>query len=99
MPPLSARPKGRANMLFPVLSNTALTPDLVSTQATIDCVLAYTYGLEDCRIAVEVTEERVLLSGTAPSCEAIDMAIGIAADLSSRRVISDVEIVPPAAPC
>ncbi|PYE23383.1 BON domain-containing protein [Rhizobium sp. PP-F2F-G20b] len=86
-------------MLFPVLSNTALTPDQGSTQATIACVLAYTYGLEDCRIAVAVTEEHVLLSGTAPSREAIDMAIGIAADLSSRRVVSDVEIVSPAAPC
>ena len=86
-------------MLFPVLSNTVLTPDLGSTEATIACVLAYTYGLEDCRIDLSVTDDHVLLSGTAPSSEAIELAIGIAADLSPRRVISDVEIVPPVEPC
>ncbi|KQS61339.1 hypothetical protein ASG39_17490 [Rhizobium sp. Leaf371] len=84
-------------MLFPVLSNGVLTPDLGSTEATIACVLAYTYGLEECRIDVSVRDDHVLLSGTAPSCEAIEMAIGIAADLSPRRVVSDIEIVAPTA--
>ncbi|KQR71639.1 hypothetical protein ASG25_08590 [Rhizobium sp. Leaf384] len=86
-------------MLFPVLSNTILTPDFGSTEATIACVLAYTYGLEECRIDVSVRDDHILLSGTAPSSEMADMAIGIAADLSPRRVLSDIEIIAPKAAC
>ena len=86
-------------MLFPVLSTPLMTPDFGSTEATIKCVLAYTYGLEDCRIDVTLCEGTVILTGTAPSTEAVKMAIGVAADLCSRPVVSDIVITAPEGGC
>ena len=86
-------------MLFPVFSTALMTPDFGSTEATIQCVLAYTYGLEDCRIEVTLCEGTVILTGTAPSLEAVKMAIGVAADLCSRPVVSDIVVPAPMVEC
>jgi osmotically-inducible protein OsmY len=81
-------------MLFPLFSN-AVTPaaDSGATRAAIKCLLAYTHGLEDCQIDVEVVDGIMTLTGTAPSEEAARAASAIAADFMSGRVACSIQVL------
>ncbi|WP_320199781.1 BON domain-containing protein [Agrobacterium sp. rho-13.3] len=80
-------------MLFPVLStHTESTSGHYATGAAIKSLLAYAHGLEDCQIDVEVSFGIVMLTGKASSVAAVDKAIQIASDISSRPVFSDIDV-------
>ncbi len=80
-------------MFFPVFSApSAPSSGQCATSAAIKSLLAYAQGLEDCQIDVEVTSDIVMLTGKASCNAAVDKAIGIAADVSSRLVFSDIDV-------
>lgn len=73
------------------------TPDVSSsghcaTCAAIRSLLAYAQGLEGCRIDVEVSQGIVMLTGHASCDAAVDKAIEIAADFSSKPVHSTIDV-------
>ncbi|NTE89265.1 BON domain-containing protein [Agrobacterium rubi] len=80
-------------MFFPVFSPaTESSSGQCATSAAIKSLLAYAHGLEDCQIDVEVSSGIVMLTGKANCIAAVDTAIGIAADVSSRPVFSDIDV-------
>jgi hypothetical protein len=80
-------------MLFPVPSTPAnLSLDHCATRAAIKSLLAYAHGLEDCQIDVEVCFGTIMLTGKASSVAAVDKAIRIASDVSSRPVFNDIDV-------
>jgi osmotically-inducible protein OsmY len=81
-------------MLFPLFSS-VVTPaaDFGATSAAIKCLLAYTSGLEDCQIDVEVIDGTIKLTGTAPSQEAAHAATALAADFRSGRVTCSIQVI------
>ncbi|SCX33118.1 BON domain-containing protein [Agrobacterium rosae] len=80
-------------MFFPVVSApSAPSSGQCATSAAIKSLLAYAHGLEDCQIDVEVSFGIVTLTGKASCNAAVDKAIGIAADVSSRPVFSDIDV-------
>lgn len=83
-------------MLFPLFTSAPLAPDSVAAGAAIKCLLAYTHGLEDCVIDVEITDGLVILTGTASSEPAARHATSIAANFTSCRVICTLRITSPA---
>lgn len=81
-------------MFFPSFTSAATTADPISTIEAIKCVLAYTHGLEDCQIEVEVVDGSIMLAGTASSEEAACAASAIAADLTSRPLLCGLRVAP-----
>lgn len=80
-------------MLFPVFSPLSEpSSGQCATSAAIKSLLAYAQGLEGCQIDVEVSSGIVTLTGNASSVAAVDKAIGIAADVSSRPVFSNIDV-------
>ncbi len=80
-------------MLFPVFSPPSESSSgQCATSAAIKSLLAYAHGLEDCQIDVEVSAGIVTLTGNAPCAAAVDKAIEIAADVSSRPVFADIDV-------
>ena len=67
-----------------------------ATCAAIKCLLAYTHGLEHCRIDVEIVDGVIVLTGMASSYGAARDACVIAADFSSTRVVCDLLVDPDA---
>ncbi len=82
-------------MLFPLFTSAPLAPDSVAACAAIKCLLAYTHGLEDCAIDVEITDGVVILTGMASSEPAARHATSIAANFTSSRVICTLQITSP----
>ncbi|XUY26300.1 BON domain-containing protein [Agrobacterium sp. rho-8.1] len=80
-------------MFFPVFSPSSdASSGQCATSAAIKSLLAYAHGLEDCQIDVEVSSGIVTLTGKATCVAAVDKAIGIAADISSMPVFSDIDV-------
>ncbi|MFS2155597.1 MULTISPECIES: hypothetical protein [unclassified Rhizobium] len=81
-------------MLFQSFASAATVADHISTIEAIKCVLAYTHGLEDCQIEVEVVDGSIMLAGTASSEEAACVASAIAADFTSKPVLCGLRVAP-----
>ncbi|MBO9101335.1 MULTISPECIES: BON domain-containing protein [unclassified Rhizobium] len=65
-----------------------------STRIAIECLLAYTFGHEDCEIEVEVSNGCVTLSGRAHSQSAAARAVEVAGEFTHKAVHSIIEIAP-----
>ena len=74
-------------MLFQPFASAATAVDPVATTEAIRCLMAYTHGLEDCLIDVEIVDGKILLTGTVSSEEAARIATSIAADFTSKPVL------------
>lgn len=84
-------------MFIPLQSPLSLSfPEHVATSAALKCLLAYTYGLEDCRIDAEVSDGGIVLTGNAPCPAAAKMATKIAAEFTSKPVRSLIHVTRPA---
>jgi osmotically-inducible protein OsmY len=79
-------------MLFSLFNSAPLAPASVAASAAIKCLLAYTHGLEDCLIDVEVADGVVTLTGTASSEPMARHAASIAANFTASRVICSLQI-------
>lgn len=79
-------------MLFPLFTSAAPAADSVAAGAAIKCLLAYTHGLEDCLIDVEIADGVVMLTGTVSSQQAACDATSIAADFTSQPVICNLQV-------
>lgn len=81
-------------MLFlPYTAPMATSSGNYATSAAIKCLLAYTYGLEDCNIEVEVSDGEVMLTGQASCDAAVATAVEIAAELTWKPVHSAIEVI------
>jgi len=79
-------------MLFQSFASVATAADPIASSEAIRCLLAYTYGLEDCQIKVEVVDGAIMLTGMASSEEATCVATSIAADFTSKQVICGLQV-------
>lgn len=79
-------------MLFQSFASAATVVDPIATTEAIRCLLAYTHGLENCQIDVEVVDGAIMLTGTASSEEAASVATSIAADFTSKPVLCGLQV-------
>ncbi|CAM5542514.1 hypothetical protein MAUB1S_09061 [Mycolicibacterium aubagnense] len=61
-----------------------------ATAAAIKCLLAYADGLEGCEIDVQLCNGAVILEGRAPCGAAVDAAVGIASEFTSKPVRNNI---------
>jgi osmotically-inducible protein OsmY len=79
-------------MLFQSFASVTTAVDPIATTEAIRCLLAYTHGLEDCVIDVDVVDGAIMLTGTASSEEAALIATSIAADFTSKQVLCGLQV-------
>jgi osmotically-inducible protein OsmY len=79
-------------MLFQSFASAASAADPIASTQAIKCLLAYTDGLEDCLMDVEIVDGAVMLKGKASSEEAARMATSIAADFTSKPVLCGLQV-------
>lgn len=83
-------------MLFPSYPGTAnISADCCGTGAALNALLAYTHGLEDCQIEVEIAGGNILLNGVASSETAVGEAVAIATEFARAKVICNLQVRPP----
>lgn len=86
-------------MLFlPYTSTTLASSSDYSASAAVECILSYTFGLDDCVIKAEVSDGHVVLSGHAPDEQSIAIAICAAREFTAKPVLSKIEITSSATP-
>lgn len=86
-------------MLFPFFSSPVMhAADSGATSAAIKCLLAYTHGLEDCQIDVEIVDGVMTLTGSASSEGAARHATAIAAHFTSKQVACGVRVIASTSP-
>ena len=79
-------------LLLSFSAQMAPAPNHCATSAALRCLFAYSRELDDCQIEVEVADGVVILTGSAPCDAAVCKAIGIATDLTSKPVLSHIEV-------
>jgi osmotically-inducible protein OsmY len=83
-------------MLFPLYPGTAnASADYCGAGAALSAVLAYTHGLEDCQIEVEIAGGDIFINGVASSERAALEAVAIATDFAPGKVICNLQVCQP----
>lgn len=80
-------------MLFPLHpATTTISADYCGAGAALSALLAYTHGLEDCQIEVEIAGGDIMLNGVASSERAAREAVAIATEFAAAKIICNLQV-------